>query len=61
MSVELRLFRDLSFAEVAREMDTSEDSAKSNYHHAMKRLRTHLEDEETSTPAGNDAAHDVRK
>lgn len=42
-SVELRLFRDLSFAEVATEMGTSEESAKANFHHAMKRLRAHLE------------------
>ncbi len=42
-SVELRLFRDLSFAEVATEMGTSEESAKANFHHAMKRLRTHLD------------------
>jgi RNA polymerase sigma-70 factor (ECF subfamily) len=42
-SVELRLFRELSFAEVAEQMGTSEESAKSNFHHAMKRLRAHLE------------------
>lgn len=42
-SVELRLFRELTFAEVADEMGTSEDSAKANFHHAMKRLRAHLE------------------
>lgn len=37
--VELRLFRELSFAEVAAEVGISEDSAKANFHHAMKRLR----------------------
>ncbi|NUO51441.1 MAG: RNA polymerase subunit sigma-24, partial [Polyangiaceae bacterium] len=42
-SVELRLFRDLSFSDIAVEMGTSEESAKSNFHHAMKRLRAHLE------------------
>jgi RNA polymerase sigma-70 factor (ECF subfamily) len=42
-SVELRLFRDLSFAEVAVELGTSEDAAKMNFHHAMKRLRSLLE------------------
>lgn len=38
-SVELRLFSDLSFAEVAREMNVSEDSAKVSFHHAMKKLK----------------------
>ncbi|MFO0550083.1 MAG: sigma-70 family RNA polymerase sigma factor [Polyangiaceae bacterium] len=42
-SVELRLFADLSFADIAARMGISEDSAKANYHHAMKRLRAHLE------------------
>jgi RNA polymerase sigma-70 factor (ECF subfamily) len=42
-SVELRLFQDLSFAEIAAQMGTSEDSAKANFHHAMKRLRAFLE------------------
>ena len=44
-SVELRLFRDMSFAEVAAEIGGSEDSAKMNFHHAMKRLRGLLEGE----------------
>jgi RNA polymerase sigma-70 factor (ECF subfamily) len=44
-SVELHLFRDLSFAEVAEELGGSEDSAKMNFHHAMKRLRGLLEGE----------------
>jgi RNA polymerase sigma-70 factor, ECF subfamily len=43
-SVELRLFGDLSFAEVAAQMGISEDSAKVNFHHALKRLRAHLEE-----------------
>lgn len=38
--VELRLFHELSFAEVAVIADCSEDSAKVNYHHGVKRLRT---------------------
>jgi RNA polymerase sigma-70 factor (ECF subfamily) len=45
-SVELRLFQDLSFAEVAAKMGTSEDSAKANFHHALKRLRDALEPSE---------------
>ena len=42
-SVELRLFHDMSFAEVARQMGITEDSAKANFHHALKRLRATLE------------------
>lgn len=38
-SVELRLFSDMSFAEVAAEMGVSEDSAKMSFHHAMKKLK----------------------
>lgn len=43
--VQLRLFQDLSFAEVASELNISEDSAKVNFHHAMKRLRDVLEND----------------
>jgi RNA polymerase sigma-70 factor (ECF subfamily) len=38
--VELRVLHGLSFAEVARLAECSEDSAKVNYHSAIKRLRT---------------------
>ena len=40
--VELRLFHELSFKEVAAVADCSEDSAKMNYHHAVKKLRALL-------------------
>jgi len=40
--VELRLFRDRSFREIAEIADCTEDSAKANYHHATKRLREWL-------------------
>ena len=40
--VELRLFHELSFKEVAIIADCSEDSAKVNFHHAVKRLRALL-------------------
>lgn len=43
LSVELRLFHELSFAEVGRELGTTEESAKMNFHHGMKRLRAELE------------------
>ncbi len=37
--VELRLFHELSFDEVAAIAGSSEDAAKANFHHAVKRLR----------------------
>ncbi|MBK9266942.1 MAG: RNA polymerase sigma factor [Polyangiaceae bacterium] len=37
--VELRLFHELSFGEIAVLADCSEDSAKVNFHHGIKRLR----------------------
>jgi RNA polymerase sigma-70 factor (ECF subfamily) len=37
--VELRLFHDMSFKEVADVAGCSEESAKANYHHGVKRLR----------------------
>jgi RNA polymerase sigma-70 factor (ECF subfamily) len=40
--VELRVFHDLSFEEVAAIVGSSEDAAKMNYHHGVKRLRTLL-------------------
>jgi RNA polymerase sigma-70 factor (ECF subfamily) len=40
--VELRLFHELSFKEVAVIADCSEDSAKVNFHHAVKKLRSLL-------------------
>jgi len=40
--VELRLFHELSFKEVADIADCSEDSAKVNFHHAVKKLRALL-------------------
>ncbi len=43
VSVELRLFQDMSFADVASKMGISEESAKANFHHALKRLRAALE------------------
>jgi RNA polymerase sigma-70 factor (ECF subfamily) len=40
--VELRVFHDLSFEEIGAIVDSSEDAAKSNYHHGVKRLRSIL-------------------
>lgn len=43
--VELRVFDDLSFREVAEVVGSSEDAAKVNFHHALKKLRELLGDE----------------
>lgn len=40
--VELRVFHDLSFEEIGAIVDSSEDAAKANYHHGVKRLRSIL-------------------
>jgi RNA polymerase sigma-70 factor (ECF subfamily) len=37
--LELRVFHDLSFDEIAVIVESSEDAAKVNFHHAVKRLR----------------------
>lgn len=39
LALELRIFHDLSFEEVANIAGFSVESAKSNFHHAVKRLR----------------------
>jgi RNA polymerase sigma-70 factor (ECF subfamily) len=39
LALELRIFHDLSFEEVAVIAGFSEESAKANFHHAVKRLR----------------------
>lgn len=44
--VELRVFHDLSFQEVAELAGSSEDAAKANFHHAIKRLRERYRKEE---------------
>ena len=45
--VALRLFGDLPFREVARAEGISENTAKVNYHHAIKRLRKWLSGEDS--------------
>jgi RNA polymerase sigma-70 factor (ECF subfamily) len=39
LAVELRVFHELSFKEIAAIADCSEDSAKANFHHGVKSLR----------------------
>jgi RNA polymerase sigma-70 factor (ECF subfamily) len=44
--VELRAFEELSFKEIGEIVQSSEDSAKVNYHHALKRLRVLIQEGE---------------
>jgi len=46
--VELRVFEELPFRAVAEVADCSEDSAKVNFHHALKRLRVLMNEEEVT-------------
>jgi len=42
----LRIWSDLSFKEIARLLGTSENSAKVSYHHAIRKLRQWLREEQ---------------
>ena len=42
------MFEELPFREVAEVAECSEDSAKVNFHHALKRLRLLMSEEEES-------------
>ena len=39
LSVSLRIFEGLSFREIGETIDSSEGSARVNYHHGIQRLR----------------------
>ena len=43
--VELRIYEELPFAEVAQIAECSEDSAKVSFHHALKKLRVIMNEE----------------
>ncbi|HJZ87757.1 MAG TPA: sigma-70 family RNA polymerase sigma factor [Polyangia bacterium] len=45
LTLELRVYEDLSFREVAQILGTSEGAAKVNYHYAVKRLKQLLGEE----------------
>jgi RNA polymerase sigma-70 factor (ECF subfamily) len=47
--VELRVFEELPFRQVAEVAECSEDSAKVNFHYAMKKLRQWMNEEEAGT------------
>lgn len=42
MTLELRVYEELSFKEIAEALETSEGAAKVNFHYAVRRLRTLL-------------------
>jgi RNA polymerase sigma-70 factor (ECF subfamily) len=48
--VELRVLGDRSFREIAATARCTEESAKANFHHATKRLKQWLADDEKGTP-----------
>jgi len=48
MTLELRVYEELSFRDIAEALDTTEGAAKVNFHYAVKRLRTLL----TKAPPG---------
>jgi RNA polymerase sigma-70 factor (ECF subfamily) len=39
MTLELRVYEELSFRDIASALDTTEGAAKVNFHYAVKRLR----------------------
>lgn len=43
VSMELRIYEDLSFKEIAELMDCPYDTAKANYRHALMKLKDHLQ------------------
>jgi len=45
--LELRIYDELSFREIAEIAECSENAAKVNFHHAVKKLRAMLADQET--------------
>ena len=47
--VVLRIYEEMSFAEIARAMEMSENTAKVNFHHAVKRLQGLLKHTEQPT------------
>ncbi len=44
MTLELRVYEELSFREIAEALDTTEGAAKVNFHYAVRKLRTLLVD-----------------
>jgi RNA polymerase sigma-70 factor (ECF subfamily) len=55
MTLELRVYEDLSFRDIAAALETTEGAAKVNFHYAVRRLRTLL------APAATGAGKVVRR
>lgn len=49
MAMELRIYEDMSFKEIAELMDCPYDTAKANYRHALLKLKDHLQSEQTAS------------
>jgi RNA polymerase sigma-70 factor (ECF subfamily) len=52
MTLELRVYEELSFKDIADALDTTEGAAKVNFHYAVRRLRTLLARAGTTSGAG---------
>lgn len=48
MAMELRIYEDLSFKEIAELMGCPYDTAKANYRHALLKLKDHLQSEQNA-------------
>jgi DNA-directed RNA polymerase specialized sigma24 family protein len=54
MIVELRVYQELSFRDIAQALDTTANAAKVGFHHAIKNLRRLLVPVEADRPPQND-------
>ena len=52
MTLELRVYRELPFRDIALALDTTEGAAKVNFHYAVRKLRALLGDNESPGKAG---------
>ena len=43
----MRYFDELSYADISEILDTSIGSLKASYHHAMKKVETHLKESQS--------------
>jgi RNA polymerase sigma-70 factor, ECF subfamily len=50
MTLELRIYEDLSFRDIAVALETTEGAAKVNFHYAVRRLRTLLTPADAESP-----------
>ena len=52
MTLELRIYEEMSFRDIAEALETTEGAAKVNFHYAVRRLRTLLTRPEAGAGAG---------